>query len=293
MRASYGGIVAGALLLSACGRGQPSRGAAHGWLDARIDESSGLAVSRRHEGVLWTHNDSGDVARLFAVGPTGAVLREVPVEGAHAVDWEDLTLDGGGGLWVADLGNNDNDRRDLALYRLDEPDPRGAGPVAATRRIGVRYPDQTGFPDPAALDFDGEALFADGTRLFVLTKHRSNLRTTLYGVPLDQGDEVVLERLGDFELGGDPEKYGGMATSADLHPGGRFLAVLSYHALFVFERPDDGRSWLVRPVARVALDQEIADQCEAVAWDGWSVVFTNEDGAIFRVDDPFRAGSWP
>ena len=35
--------------------------------DPRITESSGLALSRAHPHTVWTVNDSGDSARLFAV----------------------------------------------------------------------------------------------------------------------------------------------------------------------------------------------------------------------------------
>ncbi len=262
-------------------------------LDPVVDEASGLVVSSRWPGIWWAHNDSGDSPRLFAVRPDGSVVREVPVQGAQAVDWEDLTLDLRNTLWIADLGNNSNHRQDLTIYALPEPDPSGTEPAVVSRTLRVRFLDQEAFPDPAKMNFDAEALFTDGGRLFVLSKHRSDTFTTLYEVPLEQGDDVYLLPLGTFDVGGDPANYGGMVTAADLHPSGRYLAVLTYHALWVFERPDDGRSWLSKPVHSVKLDQELADQCEGVAWDGWSVVFVNEDRRIFRVDDPFHRAQWP
>ncbi len=39
-----------------------------------IDESSGLSASRAHRGVLYTHNDSGDSARVFAVREDGTLV---------------------------------------------------------------------------------------------------------------------------------------------------------------------------------------------------------------------------
>src|SRR2546430_17398958 len=38
----------------------------------RVKESSGIAVSRAHSGVLWTHNDSGDDAYVYATDLAGA-----------------------------------------------------------------------------------------------------------------------------------------------------------------------------------------------------------------------------
>src|SRR4029453_5639370 len=53
----------------------------------RIQESSGLALSRRHPEVLWTHNDSGDRPRLYAVGADGRTLATRALAGVQARDW--------------------------------------------------------------------------------------------------------------------------------------------------------------------------------------------------------------
>lgn len=255
-------------------------------MDDRIDEGSGLVASATWPGVFWTHNDSGDDPVLYAVNGAGRLVREVPVAGAEAVDWEDLSRGPEGELFVGDMGNNDSDRDDLIVYRIAEPDPYGAGSAEVIGTIRFSYPDQQRLG--GVENFDAEGLFFDRDTLYLLTKHRDDLDTTLYRFPALQG-EVVLERLGDFTVGGDPDRYGGMVTAADLHPDGGILAVLTYHALFLFDRPGPGEHWLSRLRARVDLDQDVLDQCEAVAWDGWSVLITNEDGAIFRVPGAVHA----
>src|SRR6187402_3312843 len=53
-----------------------------------VPEASGLAVSRRF-GLLWTHNDSGNDAVLFALDESGAVHGRVRVP-ARMRDWEDV-----------------------------------------------------------------------------------------------------------------------------------------------------------------------------------------------------------
>ncbi len=55
-----------------------------------IAESSGLAVSRRTPGLLWSHNDSGSAAVLFALDTTGTVRGRVRVP-IRALDWEDVS----------------------------------------------------------------------------------------------------------------------------------------------------------------------------------------------------------
>src|SRR5829696_10558968 len=51
-----------------------------------LNEASGIAVSQRVRGRLWTHNDSGPV--LFALDARGAVTARVRLTGASIVDWE-------------------------------------------------------------------------------------------------------------------------------------------------------------------------------------------------------------
>ena len=76
----------------------PSRPAPVTLADERITESSGLAASRRHPGTVWTTNDSGDEARLFAVDARSGRTVGVHRYGAPVRDVEALavTADGAG-----------------------------------------------------------------------------------------------------------------------------------------------------------------------------------------------------
>jgi hypothetical protein len=89
-----------------------------------ITESSGLACSRAVPGVFWTHNDSGDQARLFAFNLKGEDLGTYPIHGASAQDWEDMcsySIAGKHFLLVADTGNNKVQRKIFTLYIAHEP----------------------------------------------------------------------------------------------------------------------------------------------------------------------------
>src|SRR5690606_30914866 len=81
---------------------------------APIRESSGLAVSQCHEGVLWTHNDSGDLPLIYAAAPDGRHLGIWRVAEARHTDWEDIALtrsaDGSCVIYIGEIGNNDRKR---------------------------------------------------------------------------------------------------------------------------------------------------------------------------------------
>ncbi len=274
-------------LLAACGTGRVAGQVAR--LDRTVAESSGLVASGVDPSLLWTHGDSGTVPVLFAVNPRGEVVSRLRVLDAPnqraAPDWEDITRDDFGRLWVADTGNNENRRRDLAVFAVREPTTRGAADVKVEAVVRLSYPDQRGWPDPDRLDFDGEALFWWDGALFLLSKHRSDTWTTLYRLPALEG-EVVLERLGDYDVGGDRRRFGGQVTGADVSPDGATLAVLTYHAVLLFPRPASGANWLGGAPKVIPLDQDLLRQCEGIAWMGADLLIDNEDGRVFRVPEP-------
>lgn len=94
--------------------------------DPRLPEISGMAASRRHPDIVWVHNDSGDVARVFALH-TGScdVAAEVRLEGVIARDFEAMAMGvdefGQPEMWIGDIGDNGRVRAEVALHRLVEP----------------------------------------------------------------------------------------------------------------------------------------------------------------------------
>ena len=261
-----------------------------------ITELSGLVKSRTYEDVFWAHNDSGDQARIFAIDTQGRILGEFDVAGAAHRDWEDIATDDAGHLYLADIGNNLNRRTDLRVYRVREPDPFGTARTVTTQEIlRLRYADQEDFFDLSDFDYDAEALFfADGA-LWIATKHRSHRTTRLYPLAPEAGAaERALEPVAEIELEGGPilglDPLGGV-TAADFDPGGAWLALLTYRAIFVFAWPEGGPALEApRLVRRIELDARRTRQAEALTWDGDALVLGNESGMLFRIPDVIDHG---
>ncbi len=264
-----------------------------------IGESSGIAKSRRYPGVYWTHNDSGDRARIFAVDSAGALIRPewaedyegLELHGAFNYDWEDLATDDEGNLLIGACGNNGNARRDLAVYVVPEPNPRAVTASHVLKRIPVAFPGQAKFP-PQRRNFDCEAIFFSGGRLHFLSKNRSDSGTELYRLDPPSGGGVyhawheafagdrvyTLALVGSRDVRGVDPEVPGLVTAADCRPEGGALAVLCYRSVWLFEPLRggffEGRvSWL--PIA--------AGQCEAICFDGERLVITNEQREIFHL----------
>ncbi len=111
--------------------------------DPAITEASGLAASRLDDGIVWTHNDSGGPADVYAVDTgTGDTVVTVSLEGIEQIDWEDLAAgpgpDGKPWLFVADIGDNPSIRPFVHVIAFPEPDLDGVQPGA----VLTRSPDQ-------------------------------------------------------------------------------------------------------------------------------------------------------
>lgn len=203
-------------------------------------ECSGLVASRMHDDLFWSINDSGNEPRIFPihrngdlhVTDEGVASAGIAIQGATNVDWEDVAVDSEGHVIACDVGNNLNQRRDLVLYVIDEPDP-GEAEAPFARTLRVRYPDQSEYPPPAeGMNFDCEAvLVADGDVHF-LTKHRGDSHTRLYRLDEPQPDEEnVLTFLGEFDSGGP-------VTAADATADGLRMVLITYTSIWLFERDD-------------------------------------------------------
>lgn len=101
--------------------------------DPRIEESSGLAVSAKQDDLAYTINDAGNDPVVYAVTiSTGEVVGTTRVAGGDIEDTESISVDGDGTIWLADLGDNDEKRDDVAIYSFAEPGP-GDNTVTADR----------------------------------------------------------------------------------------------------------------------------------------------------------------
>lgn len=268
-----------------------------------VDEMSGIVKSPWQDNVWWVHNDSGDEPRIFAIDSTGSVHAApwhaddyavgaaadssdeplwpgVQLGAAAHIDYEDIAVEDST-LYLGDIGNNGNARRDLGIYVLAEPFryDRRSRPI---KHIPIAYPDQENFP-AEQWHFDAEGLFVDDETLYLLTKHRANRQidepaagTKLYRLNTEDPSEVNTLTLVDrHETIPTP-------TAAALAPSGNRLAVLGYSSVWIFPRPEEGDEWLSTEPQRIDLPAEKTKQAEAVTWDDGSTLrITNEQRDVF------------
>ncbi len=164
--------------------------------DSRLNELSGLVNSRKDPSCFWTHNDSGDSARIFLLDKQAKLRCIVGLEGVDLVDTEDIagfSKDGRSYLVLADIGDNRGKRTTVQLYIFEEPDwkegqSRLLIPRSKIRKINLRYADRPR---------DAEAIFVDPQDLRAYVISKRDLQVGVY--PIDfmhakDDDTLVLKR---------------------------------------------------------------------------------------------------
>ena len=201
-------------------------------LPGSLDENSGLATYG--DSTVWVIEDGGNKDEIYQINLRGDILKSLKVKNGDNQDWEDLTTDKAGNLYIGDIGNNANKRKDLIIYKLPNPTIEPGDKIDAVK-IKLHYPDQKDFPPKKeGLFYDSEAIFHHDGKIFIVTKNRSKAFTGeahIYSVPDTKGTyEATL--IGSFTPCKDWKIC--QITSIDISPKGDRIVALSYGKLFIF-----------------------------------------------------------
>lgn len=265
-------ILGAVLILSACGgawssgRGRPDFDRAQspyaepktiGKIElADITESSGLAASKCQPGVLWTHNDSGDDAFIFAIDKSGKNLGTWRVTGAGNRDWEDIAeyRDASGQcfIYIGEIGNNDGKRDRTLVYRVAEPQvmPESQG---TNRKTALQTePAESVRVDYPGLRENAETLLVHPKTgdIYIVSK-RYNGPAAVYRVPPQFGFEqaVTAAKIADITV---PSVPNGLLTGGDISPDGTRVVLCDYTSGYEFTLPPGDPNfdaiWKQKPV---------------------------------------------
>lgn len=219
----------------------PTPGTTETWgtvVSEDIVEASGLATSLLDDGILWTHNDSGDSPRLFALGTDGSDLGQYAIE-TDNTDWEDIALGydailGGPAIYVGDFGDNGEVRDHVAVLVVLEPTVDPEAPVE-TELTGISTLTMV-YPDGA---HNAETLMVDPVTgdLYVVTKSTDGV-SDVYRKPAphEDGTETELELVANLTFGEDPLSGSERTTAGDFSPLGDRIAIRTYDHAYMWRR---------------------------------------------------------
>ena len=236
-------------------------------LPAVLGEASGVVVQPRGQSIL-SHNDGGGRPTLYESDWRGQLLDSLSLSGATNTDWEDLTQDTNGNLFVGDFGNNTNMRKDLTIYKVNR---RGPAP-SQVQTIRFRYAAQRTFP-PDRLVYDCEAFFWYQDSLYLFSKNRGADRyVRLYRLPATPGDYVLSAT--------DSIALNGQVTGAAISPNGEHFALLTYGKVLVFGLTE-GRVSMKSPRFCIKMSRK---QTEAIGFlNNTDMLITNEQRNVYTL----------
>ena len=240
----------------------------HAVLLGPIPEASGLALSVRTPGILWSMNDSSTPV-VFALDVMGRVLSSVRITGADVNNWEDVSVGpcgNGSCLYVADTGNGGGTQRnDVVVYRVPEPAPTDSRSAPA-ETFNAAY--------PADEDHEAEAMFVAGGQLYLVTKGHPSL---VFRFPrrMDAGTLATLERAGQVpteQFQADTIRRQTRITDAETSPDGNWVVMRTNKELLLYRAADvvAGRFDMFSRLDLTALDEP----------QGEGVAMTN-DGDVY------------
>lgn len=154
---------------------------------SELKEVSGMEIAA--DGNIWVIEDSGNKDKVYKVDRDCEEKESLKIDHAKNRDWEDLTKDINGNLYIGDFGNNKNARKDLVIYKIPKEEMGKKEPNAD--KIEFKYPQQKYFPPKKdSLYFDTEGFFHLNDYLYIFTKNRTRPytgKTLIYRVPDKKG----------------------------------------------------------------------------------------------------------
>lgn len=206
----------------------------------QLSEASGIVASRKTKDVLWIHNDSGDSARIFAVGKNGADFGIYTFQGASATDWEDIAIGPGPTsgetyIYIGDMGDNAMARSNIKIHRVVEPvvDTAG-GPKNVTlsdvESLTLVYADGP---------HNAETLLVDPLNgdVYIVTKEANgNSQIFRAAAPLSNANTITMSEVGKLVFGAPPLLGTTLTTAGDISAQGDLIIVRTYTEAFIWRR---------------------------------------------------------
>lgn len=203
-------------------------------LPKKLKEVSGIAYFPDTD-ILYTLEDSGNKNAVYAINFKGDLEKTITVSNARNVDWEDITKDRSGNIYIGDFGNNDNERKDLCIYKVAKNQLKN-DVAKAEYKVSFSYPEQTEFPPrKKEMFYDVEGFFEKGGYFYLFTKNRSkgfDGTAFIYKIKNASGTQKAV-KIGEFKTCNNYNHC--VLTSATISPDGKKVALLSHDKVLLFK----------------------------------------------------------
>jgi uncharacterized protein YjiK len=185
-------------------------------LPSSLKEISAIEKTKTSD-ILWVVEDAGNKNNLYGLDVKGDIIKDIRIENIQNIDWEDLTSDSFGNIYIGDFGNNNKKRKNFAIYKVSNPEKANA--IATAEVISFKLPKTM-----KSQDFESFFLYNDTFYIF----SKDHKETKLFKVPNTIGDHEA-SYISEVKLKGKNTKV----TSADISEDGKTVVLLNHGQLWI------------------------------------------------------------
>jgi dipeptidyl aminopeptidase/acylaminoacyl peptidase len=226
----------------------------------RLDEASGLDYSLVNAGILWSHNDSGGAAAIYALDAEGKLVTTLQLHGITNRDWEDIAVakdpkTGKSQIYIGEIGDNGAKYSSIKIYKVDEPTLNLQDTLLickAVETIEIQYED-----GPR----DAEALFVEprSGSIYIISKREAEVGVYIVAYPYSTTSLNIAKKIGTLPLS--------WVTAADISPNGKQVLLKTYTGVFKLKTKLGNNRELAFSRKPKALPYKIEPQGEGLCWD--------------------------
>ena len=239
-----------------------------GDMNKDIEEASAVETTTGSS-LLWVIEDAGNQARVFGLDGKGNVEKVLNVENAKNNDWEDLTSDDSGNLYIGDFGNNSEKRKTFAILKISNVNEA----KGATKASVIDFTLPKGVKSK-----DFEAFFLYGDSFYIFSKERK--KAVVIKVPNRIGSHRA-ELVSKYHLKGKDTKV----TSADISSDGKTIILLNHDSIWELTN-FEGDAFFKGTIKKIELEHD--SQKEGVCFKGDDTLYITDErnksdgGNIYR-----------
>lgn len=182
-------------------------------LPKSLEEASAIETLV-NSNLLWTIEDSGNKNNIYGLDLKGHIVKDIDISNSSNIDWEDLTSDKKGNLYIGDFGNNSKNRDDFTIYKVSD----FSKDKTKAERINFILPKKE-----KSKDFEAFFLFNDYFYVF----SKENKSSMLFKVPNKIGLHTAT-LIEEFNLNGKNHTI----TAADISENGKTIVLLNHNKLW-------------------------------------------------------------
>ncbi|MCA0152035.1 hypothetical protein [Winogradskyella vincentii] len=168
--------------------------------------------------LIWVIEDSGNENVLYGLETTGEISKHITLNEATNIDWEDITADEYGNIYIGDFGNNNKNRTSFQIYKVYNKELENSTAKAHTIQFTL----------PADIEpKDFEAFFVHKDIFYLFSKEHKIFN--VFTVPNAVGTHTATY-ISSFELEGKDTRV----TSADISFDGKSVVLLNHKRLWKY-----------------------------------------------------------